>query len=99
MTAYLILNSLIAVAAAAALIYLVRRGDVVRVITYAGIVTAYSLPWDYFAIQRGAWHYPAGYLLIFSVPLNDIIFIFFASLLTITLILRFGVVAMSRGAA
>jgi|GEM_PF-3314343 len=42
-------------------------------------VTALSYPWDFFAITIGAWSYTSPGPRIFSVPINDLLFIFSAS--------------------
>lgn len=96
MNAYHIINSVIATAAILLLRWLGRRGSRSRTVVYAAIVTTYSIPWDYVAITYGSWYYPDGYKRLLAVPINDVVFVFFASLLTVTLIMRFVVRSSSN---
>lgn len=45
-------------------------------------VTIICLPWDFFGIKYATWSYEDPGLLVFDVPLNDLIFIFYCSFFT-----------------
>lgn len=53
-----------------------------RAIRTAAFVTMLAYPWDYFAGSLGAWTYESPGTRLFSVPVNDLLFIFFATILT-----------------
>jgi lycopene cyclase domain-containing protein len=53
----------------------------------AVLVTILSYPWDFFAIMNKAWVYPKDPgIRLFSVPLNDLWFIFVCTLITTSLL-------------
>lgn len=52
----------------------------------AAIVTLLAYPWDFFAVQLGAWGYTAPGPRFFGVPFNDLVFIFAGSLLSTVLL-------------
>lgn len=62
--------------------FLRRREDWQRAIRTAAFVTVLAYPWDYFAGSLGAWTYENPGARLFSVPINDLVFIFFATILT-----------------
>jgi lycopene cyclase domain-containing protein len=52
----------------------------------AAFVVLAGFPWDHFAITCGAWTYSDPGPRIFLVPINDLVFIFFASVLSATVL-------------
>lgn len=64
------------------------------------LVVLLGLPWDFFAIENGIWIYPRDPgPRIFTVPLNDLWFMFSCSLITATLIARFCLTTHAGGHA
>jgi len=62
------------------------------------IITSLATPWDFFAINYGVWIYPNDPgPLIFQVPVNDLIFIFFTTLLGCTILNHFCFTFEARG--
>ena len=83
MTTYSWFNVVFAsVCCAASMLFLRRRDEWHRAIRTASFVTALAYPWDYFAASLGAWTYEQPGPRLFRVPINDLIFIFFATVLT-----------------
>lgn len=55
------------------------------------LITFIAHPWDFFAIEQGVWTYPKNPgPMVFGVPLNDLVFIFLASVLTCSILTRFS---------
>lgn len=52
------------------------------------IITLISYPWDFFAIQLRAWSHPDPGLRLFSVPLNDLAFIFLCTAVSSAIFIR-----------
>jgi|KBSSwiStaDraftv2_1062776.scaffolds.fasta_scaffold327550_1 lycopene cyclase domain-containing protein len=67
-----------------------RRGKLLLAARIAVLLTVLGYPWDFFAIQLGAWTHPnfKGWRL-YGVPLNDSIFTWLFSYLACVAILRF----------
>lgn len=79
----------IAFVAFAGVVCLLSRSPAVRVkaaLQVAAIVTLLAYPWDFFAVQLGAWGYTASGPRFFGVPINDLVFIFAGSLLSTVLL-------------
>ena len=66
----------------ASVFFLWRRREWQRAIRTAAFVTTLAYPWDYFAGSLGAWTYENPGARLFGVPVNDLVFIFFATILT-----------------
>jgi len=60
-----------------------RRRTILRV---SIVIPALGYPWDFFAIRLECWTYSDPGPLLFGVPVNDLVFIWCASMLT-TLVL------------
>lgn len=61
------------------------------------IIILIGYPWDYFAIKIGAWSYPNDPgLRLFSVPINDLWFMFLCSILTTAFLYRERIYFRSR---
>lgn len=69
-----------------------RRQAWHRAIRTAAFVTLLAYPWDYFAGSLGAWTYENPGVRLFNVPLNDLVFIFFATVLTTAVLVSGGVI-------
>lgn len=80
---YLLFNCIYAVVISAALGSVVRlRGRLRLILRVATALTLISYPWDFFAIHFKAWHHPDPNPSIFTVPVNDLIFIFLCTLVS-----------------
>ena len=66
-----------------------NRRELVRNLRISIIMVCIAVPWDFFAIQNRSWIYPndPGPTL-FTVPLNDLGFIFLATMITCTALTR-----------
>jgi len=68
-----------------------RKRNLMLSARVAFLVTLISYPWDFFAIHLGIWRYPHDPgLRIYGVPVNDLVFIYFCSLLTCSLLTAFN---------
>jgi lycopene cyclase domain-containing protein len=67
-----------------------RRAKLLLAARIALLLSLLGYPWDFFAIQLGAWRHPTfdGWR-IYGVPLNDSIFTWLFSYLACVAILRF----------
>lgn len=65
-----------------------RSGGWRRAIQTAAFVTALAYPWDYFAGSLRVWTYENPGLRLRGVPLNDLVFIFFGTILAASVLAR-----------
>jgi lycopene cyclase domain-containing protein len=80
MSRFTIFNAIFTLIVAVILAVFLRSRREFRVTLQVALyVTALSYPWDFFAITIGAWDYTSPGPRIFSVPINDLVFIFSAS--------------------
>lgn len=98
MTEYTIFNLCIsALAVAVMCITRVRRPTVWKNVRIAVLVTILSYPWDFFAIMNKAWVHPKDPgIRLFSVPLNDLWFIFVCTLITTSLLSHHRPISVAR---
>jgi hypothetical protein len=80
---YLLFNCLYALIVAAILGFTIRSRDALRLLLrVASALTLISYPWDFFAIHFKAWRHPNPNPAIFTVPVNDLVFIFLCTLVS-----------------
>jgi hypothetical protein len=80
---YLLFNCIYALIVVVILGLAVRSLDVLRLLLrVASALTLISYPWDFFAIHFKAWRHPNPNPAIFTVPVNDLVFIFLCTLVS-----------------
>lgn len=67
--------------------FLLARRQLLLVFKVSLALTIFSYPWDYFAINIGTWRHPQPGPAIFGVPANELVFIFFATVFTTSVLL------------
>jgi lycopene cyclase domain-containing protein len=79
---YTTYNCVFALAAAAASAWVIRsRAQWRAVLQTALFFTVLAYPWDFFAITLGTWAHPPDVgIRIYSVPVNDLVLLFFATI-------------------
>lgn len=86
---YTLLNAVLVVAAGVAMaLCLSSRRDAVRVLRVAGLLVCIGYPWDFMALQLGAWTHTDPGIRLFTVPLNDLLIVFLMSVVTSSVLLR-----------
>ncbi len=79
---YTTCNCVFAIAVAAGSAFVIRsRAQWRAVLQTALFFTVLSYPWDFFALTVGTWaHPPDAGIRIFSVPVNDLVLLFLATI-------------------
>jgi lycopene cyclase domain-containing protein len=92
MTKYSIFTVAVVVVSTSVSLYILKRCNLLQSFRTAGLIafkiTVIAYPWDFFAIQLGAWTFPQdpGFRL-YGVPINDSLFIWACSLLTVAVLI------------
>lgn len=94
MSAYTIYNMVLAVIVLPLGTVLLLNGGTSALVLAAArvalLVTLIAFPWDFFAIQFGAWQYPNDPgPRIYGVPVNDLAFIWLCTFLTCSVLVAF----------
>lgn len=97
MSDYTLFNVGLGVCVAISSSYLLRQGRFHLLAARIGLLLVLiAYPWDFFAIKLSVWTYSAPGPRLFSVPLNDLIFIFLCTYLTVTVLLYFRPRGLSK---
>lgn len=89
MSVYVAFNAALLIVAALVLRFVTPPADRVHTLRTGVFVTVLAFPWDFFAIQTRAWSYPIPHATVWSVPVNDLVFIFIASVISAGLLSRY----------
>jgi hypothetical protein len=98
MTDYTVFNlCLSALAVVTTCITCGRKPKLWKNLRIAALVTILSYPWDFFAIINEAWEHPKDPgIRWFTVPLNDLWFIFVCTLITTSLLSHYRPSGIAR---